>query len=180
MRPAFLITTCLAFFITNVSISAQDTKRFTGRGIGFEYLPAWQLSQKAAKDTDEIALANAELDAQITVIVIRKPLESKDIADARKRIVDPWLDSLQKLYSSIAGITLARFDVKTEAGSQATDGVQFKFILDGQGGMVEAYWLLLDKKLVLVYMVRPDRTAEKTVLNWDLIRKTLQLTEQKK
>lgn len=129
---------------------------------------------------DEIALADAGLDAQITLIVLRKPLESKDIADARKRIVDPWLESLQKLYSGIAGITLARLDVKTDARGQATDGVQFKFILDGQGGMVEAYWVLLEKKLVLVYMVRPDRTAEKTGLNWDLIRKSLRLTEQNK
>jgi|GEM_PF-4419684 len=176
MRTKFYIPILLIVANLSISVAAQETKRFSGHGIDFEYLSSWHLSEKSSKDTDEVALSSSQLDAQITVIVIKTPLETKDIAEARKRVVDPWLDSLQKNYSTMAGTTLTRTNLKTEAGGQATDGVQFKFELDGQGGLVEAYWVSLDKKLVLVYMVRPDRTAESVLRNWDMIRRTIQLT----
>ena len=164
--------------IMAIAAAAQEKTIYTKNGLTFEYLKGWKVIEKAGTESDEIALSNAESDSQVTVIVLRKPMESKDPAEARKRVVDPWLTSLQDLYQRIAMIKIDRVETKTMVAGQTVDSVDLLFELDRQKGKVEACWALFEKRLVLLYMVRPDRTAEKAEAGWQAIRESIRLEKK--
>ena len=173
MNKKAWIVSAVLFLVFSAVVTAQETKNYSKNGVGFDYLSNWELTEKSEKDTDEVAISNSDADARITVISLKKKFDSDDLADARKRVVEPWIASLKNMYTNIAKVDVVQVETKIDAGGKTTDAVELKFNLDGQGGRVEAYWLLLEKKLVLVYMVRPDRTAEKAAVGWDLIRQTI-------
>jgi len=167
---AILVTlfTCIA--------NGQESKKYAKDGVAFEYSSDWQLTEKPGKDSNEIALSNAEADSQIRIIVIRKKMDSKEpMADAKKQVIDPWITSLINQYTNIAGIKIDHADIKTEAGGIAADGVKLTFVLDGQQGTAEACWVVLDKRLLLLYTVRPDKTAKTAVAGWDIVRQTIRV-----
>jgi acyl-CoA synthetase (AMP-forming)/AMP-acid ligase II len=76
-------------------------------------------------------------------------------------------------YTNIAAIAFNRTEIKSEVAGKAVDGVALTFEFDGQGGKLEACWVLFDKRLVLMYIIRPDKMVEKADAGWDLARRTL-------
>jgi len=171
----FFAITCV-FVLTSI---AQESKRYEKYGVEFEYRTDWLLNEKAAKEADEIALSSSEADAQITVVAVRKKLDGEDLAaEARKRVIEPWIAELTKMYS-LQGVTFERADTKVQAAGGVADAVQLKFDYGGERGQVDAYWSIFDRRMVLVYMIRPDRKAEKAAACWDLIRRTIKAQAKK-
>ena len=95
--------------------------------------------------------------------------------DLKKQVVDPWLTSLISQYTRV-GIKVERSSAATEVGGEQAEGVRLKFSLDNQPGSGDVYWPLLDKRLVLIYFIRPDKTSEKAAGGWDAIRKSIRVT----
>lgn len=174
-RRLFFIA--LLFVIFPLVACSQDVKKYAKSGLQFEYGKGWELTERTDKDTTLIALANAEADAQISIIVLTKPINSKEpLAEAKKQVVDPWISSLIDRYTTIAQVKIERSEIKIDVGGKPTDGVKLSFTLDGQEGRVEACWALLEKRLVLLYIVRPDKKAEIANPGWESVRGSIRIT----
>lgn len=166
----------LPLFLFSASFTLAQEK-YARNGISFDYEKGWELKESTQNETDEIALANTKADAQITIIVVKQSVVSKDAADARKRIVDPWLQNLETMYTN-AKIKFVRTEVKTDAGGMSVGGVQLKLDYDGQGGQVQVCWVLFEKRLLLLYMIRPDAKADKADPTWEKIRRSIRVATQ--
>lgn len=159
-------------------VFGQETRKFSNYGIEFDYLPNWQVTEKAAKEADEIAIANSDADTQITVMSVRKAIDSKEPESINKQLFEPWLAQLTKMYT-LANVGVVRSDVMFPVNGASANGVRLTLDYGGEAGAVEAFWIRFDKKIVLVYMVRPDRTAAKAAAGWDLVRQTLRAEKAK-
>lgn len=174
-----LAGTFLLLSLGVTAAAAQERSTYSKNGISFEYLKGWEVREKPGKDSDEIGLSNVESDSQVAVIALKKPLESDDPAEARKRVVDPWLQNLQQQYQQLAGVQMARVETTTTVAGQKVDAVDFNFVMDGQQGKVQACWVLFEKHLVLLYILRPERTAEKANQGWEALRSSLKVEKKK-
>lgn len=179
MTRKLIIAACLlAIFI--VSAKGQDSKKYSNGGVTFEYGSGWEPTEQVSPDSHQISLSNKAADSQILLIVLRKRVETKEPrADLKKQVVDPWLAKLMNGYKD-AGISVVREPANTEVGGQPAEGERLKFVFDGQLGGGEAYWALLDRRLVLAYFIRPDKTAEKASAGWNMLRKSLKVEAEKK
>jgi hypothetical protein len=173
-----------AIFIAIVSSLAMaqesDLKKYAKNGVAFDFLDGWEATDQAGAGSQQISLANKETDSQILVIVLNQKIKTKDpLPELKKRVVDPWVTQLVHGYIENK-IPLEQSPATTEIASQQAEGVRLKFFLDNQPGAGEAYWVLLDNRLVLTYFIRPDKTSEKAVRGWDVIRKSLHVETVKK
>lgn len=134
---------------------------------------------EVATDSQQISLSNKESDSQLLLIVLRKQVNSKEpMADLKKQVVDPWVAQLINQYK-VAGISVVREAAYAEVGGQQAEGMKLKFFLDNNPGGAEAYWVLLDKRLVMLYFIRPDKVSDKAEPGLEAIRKSLKVVSNK-
>lgn len=173
----------LIVFLVLVSCSiaslGQEIKRYSKDGVAFDYLASWEVTDQTGPDLQQISISNTQTDSQILITVLRKRAESKDPMPAlKKQVIDPWLTKLIGQYTQ-AGIKVERSPAATEVAGQQANGSKLSFMLDGQAGTGEAYWLLLEKRLFLLYIIRPEKMAEKATPGWDSIRNSLRIESGK-
>src|SRR5258708_33883310 len=122
-----LIFIPLLFAISAAAAVGQETKKYANGGVTFEYLPAWELTEQSAADSQQISLSNKETDSQILVIVLRKQVNSKEpMADLKKQVVDPWLTQLISQYKT-GGISVVREASTGEISGQQAEGMKLRF-----------------------------------------------------
>jgi hypothetical protein len=159
----------------------QKGKQYDKNGLSFDYAEGWMvLTDRSSADSQELSIADPETDAQVLIILMKKRVESKDpMADLKKQSVEPWLARMVQGYEN-NGIKVQREAAASEIAGQSAEGARLAFELDGQKGIGEAFWTVLDKRLLLTYFLRPERTAKKATVGWDLIRKSIKLETKTK
>lgn len=168
---AILLASC------TVASIGQEAKKYSKGGVSFEYAAGSEVTDQPSQDSQRIILSNKDSDSQVMIIVLQKRVASgASMADIKKATVDPWLTSLTDQYTK-AGIAIERSPDTTEISGESVEGTKLKFSLDGQAGTGYAYWILLDKRLVLLYFIRPDKLAEKASAGWDVLRKSIRVGE---
>lgn len=169
-----LIILTVAMF-ASVNAQSASQKQYLKEGISFDYEKGWEITEQAAPDKNQIALSEKATDSQILIVILKKKIDSKDpMPDLKKQVIDPWLSGLLANYKA-AGVTVVRSAVSAIVGGQSAEGARLKFFLDDQAGGAEAFWTLVNKRLVLLYYIRPDKTAERSVAGWELVRTTLKV-----
>ncbi len=83
------------------------------------------------------------------------------MAELKKQVVEPWVAKLVGQYKA-TGINVVQSTATTDLGGQRAEGLRMKFFLDDTAGGAEAYWTLLDKRLVLAYFIRPRQSSRKS------------------
>src|SRR5262249_4917500 len=127
----------------------------------------------------QISLYDKGDDAIVQIIVLKKRTESRTgMADLKKQVVDPWVEKLVGQYTT-NGVSIRPEPTTDTIGDSKAEGIVFKFTLDNQLGSGQAFWSLMDRRLALLYFVRPDKTAEKATGGWDLLRKSLTVVAAK-
>ncbi len=169
----FLLAHC------TMALFGQEVKKYSNNGVAFEYLPGWELSDQIGSDLQQISLSNKATDSQILITVLRKRAGSKDpMPTLKKQVIDPWLTRLLAQYSQ-AAIRVEQSPSTTEISGQKAEGTKLNLLLDGQPGTGEAYWLIIEKRLFLIYIIRPDKMIEKATPGWDSIRTSLRIGSTK-
>jgi hypothetical protein len=159
---------------------AQENKQFSSEGTSFKYPTEWVLEDTSSADVQQISLYDKSDDAIVQIIVLKKRTESKTaMADLKKQVIDPWIEKLVNQYTT-EGVSIHREPATDKIGEADAEGIKFKFVLDNQQGGGQAFWSLIDKRLVLLYFVRPDKTADKATAGWDALRKSLTTAGEKK
>jgi hypothetical protein len=176
---AALLSALLALPLCAASALAQasndSSKRFEKEGVIFDYAPNWQVSDQRSGDVQQVVLAEKALDAQIMITVLRSPVTSpQEVESAKHAIVEPTIAMvLKQAYD--AGINVDRTPIAGEVAGLPAEGMRLRFAVDGFPGATEIYWLVMDKQMVNLVFIRPEKTASQATVCWDLIRHTIGL-----
>lgn len=158
--------------------SGQETKRFSSSGTSFEYPAAWTFEDTSTAEIQQLGFYDKTDDAVVQVTILKKRTDVK-LADLKKQIIDPWVEKLVSQYQT-GGVALKREPTTDKIGEFEADGIKFSFVWDDQLGAGQALWSLIDKHLVLLYFMRPDKTAEKATAGYEVLRKSLSVSPDKK
>jgi hypothetical protein len=162
-----------------VSVESQtDIKQFNKDGLLFEYVPGWTLQDDSNADAQQIIFTRADSDAQIRVFVHRGRITPEKMAEARKSLINSYIDSTAKQFVSM-GAKPEQSPDSTDIGTTKAEGVNIKAVLGGDPGAAKIYWALIGQRVVVITFFGPDRDLKKHAAAWDRLRTSLQIEEKK-
>lgn len=162
-----------------VSVQSQtDVKQFNKDGLLFEYVPGWTLQDDSNADAQQVIFTRADSDAQIRVFVHRGRITPEKMAQARKSLIDSYIDSTAKQFISM-GAKPEQSPDSTDIGTTKAEGVNIKAVLGGDPGAAKIYWALIGQRVVVLTFFGPDRDLKKHGAAWDRLRTSLQIEEKK-
>jgi hypothetical protein len=153
----------------------DSAKQFSKDGLEFTYSPTWELSDQSNQVAQQLVLTEKNLDAQIMMIVRREAIGSaKEEERVKTAEVEPGINRLLKQYED-AAIKVERQPARGEVAGASADGAQLRFQVDGQPGATDIYWLVLNRRFVQLFFIRPGKTEKEASICWDLIRTSLKV-----
>jgi hypothetical protein len=168
---ALLLTCSLATFV-------QAPKSYAKDGVAFEYPSGWTVQDASKADSQQLTLARADSDAQIKVFVYRSKITADKVAEARTKLVDPYVESTFKTFQQM-GANPQRSAINTVISSVPAEGVKIGATLEGEPGAALIYWAVIGERLVVLTHFGPDKALKQTAGAWELVTKTLTLEEPK-
>ena len=156
----------------------SDAKHFSKDGLLFDYPSEWIVADTSSSDAQELTLTHANTDAQLRVFVHRGHISAEKLADARKALVDPYIESTSKQFEQMGGQPTRSAD-STEIGGVKADGVKIRAVLGGEPGAAQIFWVLAGKRVVVLTFFGPDKDLKQWTSAWDLIRGSLKIEEIK-
>jgi hypothetical protein len=167
----------LLMFLSTLALG-QETKEFSSDGMSFRYPKTWVVEDTSTDGLQQLYLWDKANDGTVRVIVSRKKYDSKSaLGDVKKQIIEPWVEQLVKQYSE-GGVTLKREPLTDKIGEVGADGIKFSLFFDSFPGTGVVLWALLDKRLVLLYFVRADKTAQQADAGWNILKTSFRISEK--
>ena len=157
---------------------AQDAKQFSKDGLLFEYMPGWTVHDDSNDDAQQITLSRTDTDAQIRVFAHRGKTTPEKMPEARKHLINSYIDSTAKQFISM-GAKPEQVPDTTDIGTTKAEGVTVKAVLGGDPGAARIYWALVGQRVVVLTYFGPDKELKKYAAAWDRVRTTLQIAEKK-
>lgn len=175
LTTAFLSLISIALFTALAAAQETNLKQYANNGVTFSFPGDWEMTEQSQLDMQRISLSNKETDSQILVTIVNQKTDSKEpMVELKKKVIDPWVKQLIEGYAK-AQLKFKQEEATAEIGSEKAEGMRLKFYLDERPGTAEAFWTLMDKRLVLLYFIRPDKTSDKANVGWDAIRKSIRI-----
>lgn len=171
---SYLLIACCLF--KAAAQSREDyAKRFEKERLIFDYAQNWELNDQSNSAAQQLVLTEKTLDAQIMIIALRSALTStKHEEQAKAALIEPSVSRLLKQYED-AGIKVERSSAITNVAGSPAEGAQLRFAIDGQPGATDIYWRVINQRLVQLFFIRPEKTASKTEVCWDMVRSALKI-----
>ena len=159
-------------FTCSVVTFAQANKTYTKDGVSFEYPSAWTVVDASKADSQQLTLTRSDSEAQIRVFVYRNQITPDKVAEARTKLVDPYVESTFKTFQQM-GANPQRSAVNTTIASVPAEGVKIGATLEGEPGAALIYWTVVGDRLVVLTHFGPDKALKQTANVWELVTKTL-------
>lgn len=175
-----LVTTHLKrfwlFVVVCLCLATQTSSAsFDKDGLAFDYAPDWELSDQSNGAAQQLVLTEKKLDSQIMIIALRGTIDSSQQEEQSKTaLIEPSIRRLLKQYDDV-GIKVERSEITGVVAGVATEGAQLRFAVDGQPAITEIHWLIINKRLVQLFFIRPEKTAAQSGSCWDMIRNSLKI-----
>jgi hypothetical protein len=144
-------------------------------GLRFDYGETWELNDQSNADAQQLVLTEKGLDSQIMIVAPRKAVTTpKQEEQAKATVVEPGINRLLKQYED-AGVKVSRAPLKVELSSAPAEGARLQFQVDGSPGTTDIVWAIINRRLVQLFFIRPDKTSQDASACWDLIRNSLKI-----
>jgi hypothetical protein len=153
---------------------AQASKTFSKDGLSFDYPSGWIVQDASKPDSQQLTLARNDSDAQIKIFVYRNKITPEKVAEARTKLVDPYVESTFKAFQQI-GAKPQRSAANTTIASVPAEGVKIGATLEGEPGAALIYWMLIGNRLVVLTHFGPEKALKQTASGWEMVTKTLAL-----
>ena len=175
----FLFALIILFCGVAVSqTTPADAKHFSKDGVVFDYLPSWVLQDDSNSDAQQLTLNRTDSDAQIRVFVHRGRVTEDKMPQARKSLIESYIDATTKQFIQMGGKPEQSPD-SIDIGTTKAEGVNIKASLGGDPGAAKIYWALIGQRVVVLTYFGPDKDLKKHSAAWDLVRNSLQIEEKK-
>jgi hypothetical protein len=156
----------------------QTPKTFTKDGLSFDYPADWTLQEGVNADAQQLTLAKANSDVQISVFVHRGRISPEKLPDAKKAFIDPYIGATMNQFVQMGAKPEQSPDTSEIAGLKA-DGVKISASLGGETGAAKIYWALVGQRVVVLTLFGPDKQLAKLAPAWDLVRNSLKVVDPK-
>ena len=169
----------LVTLVWSIAVVAQtgSDKQFNKEGLTFDYPTGWSLQDDSDKDGQNLTFSRTDVDVQINVFVHRGRITSEKMPDARKNIVDPYINARMKQFTDMGGKPQRGPD-QSQIGGVAAEGVVITANL-GEPGAAKIYWALIGSRVVLLTILGPDKQLKQYGNVWDLIRNSIKIEDPK-
>jgi hypothetical protein len=162
----------------SIVVAAQDSKNFSKDGLSFDYAPGWSLVDNSNSDAQQLTLARANSDVQISVFVHKGRVTPEKFPEAKKAFIDPYLLSTGKQFLQM-GAKPEQAPISSDIGGVKADGVKISAVLGGEPGAANIYWALLGQRVVVLTQFGPDKQLNQQAAAWDLVRTSLKIFDPK-
>ena len=166
-----LAITCLIAF-------AQTPKTYTKDGLSFDYPADWALQEGVNADAQQLTLAKANSDVQISIFVHKGRITPEKMPDAKKAFIDPYVAATEKQFVQMGAKPDQSPDASEISGVKA-DGVKIGASLGGEAGAAKIYWALVGQRVVVLTLFGPDKQLKQHAATWDLVRNSLKVVDPK-
>jgi hypothetical protein len=166
-----LAITCLIAF-------AQTPKTYTKDGLSFDYPADWALQEGVNDDAQQLTLAKANSDVQISIFVHKGRITPEKLPDAKKAFIDPYVAATEKQFVQM-GAKPEQSPDASEIGGVKADGVKIGASLGGEAGAAKIYWALVGQRVVVLTLFGPDKQLKQHAATWDLVRNSLKVVDPK-
>jgi len=158
--------------------SIQTPKTYTQNGLSFDYPADWNLQEGINADAQQLTLAKANSDVQISVFVHKGRISAEKLPDAKKAFIDPYINATEKQFVSM-GAKPEQTPDSSEIGGVKADGVKISASLGGETGAAKIYWALIGQHVVVLTLFGPDKQLKQHAPVWDLVRNSLKVVDPK-
>ena len=156
---------------------AQTTgsaQKFDKDGLLFDYPAGWTVEDTSNSDAQRLSLIRANSAVQISVFVHRGRVLPEKMPDARKSLIDPYIDSTAKQFEQM-GANPTKSAASTEISGVTSEGVKLSAVLSGEPGAAQIYWALIGERVVVLTFFGPDKQLKQFANAWDVIRNSLKI-----
>jgi len=167
MRFILLAIACVIAF-------AQTPKTYTKDGLSFDYPADWTLQEGVNADAQQLTLAKANSDVQISVFVHKGRITPEKMPDAKKAFIDPYITGTERQFVQM-GAKPEQSPEASEIGGVKADGVKVSASLGGESGAAKIYWALVGQRVVVLTFFGPDKQLTQQAAAWDLVRNSLKV-----
>lgn len=170
--------TFILLAITCVIALAQTPKTFTKEGLSFDYPADWTLQEGASDDAQQLTLAKANSEVQISIFVHKGRITQEKLPDAKKAFIDPYINATSNQFVQM-GAKPEQSPDASEIGGVKADGVKIGATLGGETGAAKIYWAVVGQRVVVLTLFGPDKQLTKLAPAWDLVRNSLKVVDPK-
>ena len=167
MRFILLAIACVIAF-------AQTPKTYTKDGLSFDYPADWTLQEGVNADAQQLTLAKANSDVQISVFVHKGRITPEKMPDAKKAFIDPYIAGTERQFVQM-GAKPEQSPEASEIGGVKAEGVKVSASLGGESGAAKIYWALVGQRVVVLTFFGPDKQLTQQAAAWDLVRNSLKV-----
>ena len=153
---------------------AQTPKTYTKDGLSFDYPADWTLQEGVNADAQQLTLAKANSDVQISVFVHKGRITPEKMPDAKKAFIDPYIAGTERQFVQM-GAKPEQSPEASEIGGVKADGVKVSASLGGESGAAKIYWALVGQRVVVLTFFGPDKQLTQQAPAWDLVRNSLKV-----
>jgi hypothetical protein len=173
-----IITLTLLAITCCVIALAQTPKTYTKEGLSFDYPADWTLQEGVNDDAQQLALAKANSDVQISIFVHKGRIAPEKLPEAKKAFIDPYINATANQFVQM-GAKPEQSPDSSEIGGVKADGVKISASLGGEAGAAKIYWALIGQRVVVLTLFGPDKQLTKLAPAWDLVRNSLKVVDPK-
>ena len=171
MRFTLLAIVCLIAFV-------QTPKTFTKDGLSFDYPADWTLQEGVNADAQQLTLAKANSDVQISVFAHKGRITPEKLPDAKKAFIDPYIVGTERQFVQM-GAKPEQSPEASEIGGVKAEGVKVSASLGGESGAAKIYWALVGQRVVVLTFFGPDKQLTQQAPALDLLRNSLKVVDPK-
>lgn len=157
---------------------AQTPKTYSKDGLAFDYPADWTLQEGANDDAQQLTLAKANSDVQISVFVHKGRITPEKLPDAKKAFIDPYIAGTERQFVQM-GAKPEQSPDASEIGGVKADGVKVSASLGGESGAAKIYWALVGQRVVVLTFFGPDKQLTQQAAAWDMVRNSLKVVDPK-
>ncbi len=158
---------------------AQTPKTYTKDGLSFDYPADWTLQEGVNEDAQQLTLAKANGDVQISVFAHKGHITAEKLGDAKKAFIDPYIAATEKQFVQM-GAKPEQSPDASEIGGVKADGVKISASLGGETGAAKIYWAIVGQRVVVLTLFGPDKQLKQHAPAWDLVRNSLKVVDPPK
>lgn len=162
-----------------VCLIVQTPKTYTKDGLSFDYPADWTLQEGVNDDAQQLALAKANSDVQISVFVHKGRITPEKLPDAKKAFIDPYIKGTENQFVQM-GAKPEQSPDASEIGGAKADGVKISASLGGEAGAAKIYWAIVGQRVVVLTLFGPDKQLKQHTAAWDLVRNSLKVVDPPK
>jgi len=168
----------LLAIICVIALAQTPKTTYTKDGLSFDYPADWTLQEGANDDAQQLTLAKAGSDVQISVFVHKGRITPEKMPDAKKAFIDPYIAGTERQFVQM-GAKPERSPDTSEIGGVKAEGVKVSASLGGESGAAKIYWALVGQRVVVLTFFGPDKQLTQHAATLDLLRNSLKIVDPK-